>query len=323
MTGKRNTHGQGGGAPGAGGTILCGTELHVRFGETHGMQGMIIDWVPACGPDGLPAGDEIANNTVAGICREQLLYSMEAGARDRLIGLAEKDGGRDRMLYRLVVSAREPGENFDPPCITDQIDPTFAAIDTGLAQRAGACRAEIGHILAGDYLTEDQRAEKTFEVLESPEFPPAIPDRTEEESRRALLAGEECLLLELQVIGVIDRKQGRESFGLDCVAAMSQKALSSPWMQEKAGSLSDVCANTVMGISPQTTRRLGAAIAKSGTGKTCLYRLSVMIAMNEDGSPRYAIRDTVDPLFPELDSAIGHRAAEARRLAAKVMEEGG
>jgi len=78
-----------------------------------------------------------------------------------------------------------------------------------------------------------------------------------------------------------------------------------------------------MSVGPRTTRRLHAAIGKTGAGKACLYRLSVMIAMNEDGTPRYGIRDTIDPLFTQQDPAVGQRAAETRRLAARVINEGG
>jgi len=243
MSGEAQTTGPGRDDTATGSTILCGTELHVRVGEVRGMHGMIVEWVPACGPDGRPAGDEMVNNAVAGICREQILYHMEDMARDRLMELAEKDGGSDRLLYRLVVTAREPAGDPDVPEITDQIDPAFTAIDAGLSRRAGVCRGEIAHILAGDYSTKDQENEKTgktFEILKSSDYKPVIRNRTEEEARRAILAGEECLLIEMQVIGIAERNHGKDSIGFDYVAAISQKALSSPWIQEKIGTLSDV-----------------------------------------------------------------------------------
>jgi hypothetical protein len=41
--------------------------------------------------------------------------------------------------------------------------------------------------------------------------------------------------------------------------------------------------------------------------------------MNDDGSPRYSIRDQIDPVFAMNDPAAGKRAEEARRLAGMVM----
>jgi len=100
---------------------------------------------------------------------------------------------------------------------------------------------------------------------------------------------------------------------------MSGKALSSEWMKEKIRLISKVCEDTVMGIDNLTTRRLSAAIRKTGTRELCAYRLSVWCSLNDDGSPRYSIRDQIDPVFAENDPAAERRAVEARRLAEIVM----
>jgi hypothetical protein len=44
--------------------------------------------------------------------------------------------------------------------------------------------------------------------------------------------------------------------------------------------------------------------------------------MRDDGSPRYSVRDRIDPWFEKNDPAAGKRADEARRLAGVVMEGG-
>jgi hypothetical protein len=43
--------------------------------------------------------------------------------------------------------------------------------------------------------------------------------------------------------------------------------------------------------------------------------------MKNDGTPRYDIRDQIDPVFMQQDPTVEKRAAVARRLAAMVMEE--
>jgi hypothetical protein len=87
-----------------------------------------------------------------------------------------------------------------------------------------------------------------FEIVEKTNYPPAIKNHTEEEARQKLLEGEEFMLIEIQVIGIVRKDGGRESFGFDYLAAMSQKALLSEWMKEKIRLISKVCEDTVMGI---------------------------------------------------------------------------
>jgi hypothetical protein len=43
--------------------------------------------------------------------------------------------------------------------------------------------------------------------------------------------------------------------------------------------------------------------------------------MGDDGSQRWSIRDQINPVFEQEDWSVGKRAAEARRLAGKVMEQ--
>jgi hypothetical protein len=102
---------------------------------------------------------------------------------------------------------------------------------------------------------------------------------------------------------------------------MSQKALSSEWIKEKIRLISKICENTVMGLDNLTTRRLSASIRKTEAQELCPYRLSVWCSMGDDGSPRYSIRDQIDPEFAKNDPAARKRAAEARRLAGMVMGE--
>jgi hypothetical protein len=235
----------------------------------------------------------------------------------------EQDGGKDRMLYRLAVTARIVADGEDGTRVTDRIDPAFAELDAGVVGRAMDCRQQIERLpaLAGDGREEQGKSEEMFEILETTIYPPAIKEHTEEEARQGMLEGEKFIILEIQVIGSLEKERGRESLAFDYIAAMSQKALSSEWMKEKIRLISKVCENTVLGIDNLTTRHLSASIRKTEARELCLYRLSVWCSMGDDGSPQYSIRDQIDPVFAKNDPAAGKRAVEARRLAEMVMGE--
>ncbi len=246
--------------------------------------------------------------------------NMDDDARLRLLALVEQDGGKDRMLYRLAVTARAEMAGDDGTVVSDQIDPEFAALDAGAAGRALDCRQQIERLLAlaGTGREERWESEEMFEVLEKTTYAPVIKEYTEEEARQRILEGEEFLLLEIQVIGIAKDGHGRE-LGLDYIAAISQKALSSEWMKEKIRLVTKICEDTIMGIDRLTSRHLASVIRKIKARELCLYRISVWCSMSEDGSPRYCIRDQIDPAFAKNDPVAGKRADEARRLAGMVM----
>jgi len=129
------------------------------------------------------------------------------------------------------------------------------------------------------------------------------------------------MVLEIQVIGMVEKDQGKDSLAIDYIAAFHQKALTSGWMEEKVRSLTDVCEGTVMGITPQVRSGLFLRIRKQVDQELCLYRLSVWLSIGDDGSQRWSIRDQIDPFFEQEDMSVGKRALEARRLAGNVMGE--
>jgi hypothetical protein len=300
--------------------ILGGVEVHVKFTRYQGDPGILLDFTPPAGTGGAPQGIDDINARLAGLCRETVM-NMDDDARLRLLALARRDGGKDRMLYRLAVTARIVADGKDGSRVTDRIDPAFAELDAGVAGRAMDCRQQIERLLslAGAGREEQGKSEEMFEVIGTTNYRPAIQERTEKEARQAMLEGEKFMLLEIQVISSLEKYRGRDSLTFDYLAAMSEKALSSEWMKEKIRLISKVCEDTVMGIDNLTTRRLSAAIRKSVTRELCPYRLSVWCSMNDDGSPRYSIRDQIDPVFAKNDPAAGKKAVEARRLAGKVM----
>ena len=345
--------------------VLGGAELHVKFVRHEQGPGIMLEFTPPHRPDGKEEGIPDINARLSGVCRSYIL-DMEDQARYRLLALVEKDGGMDRMLYRLVVAGRITDDKSRRTRVLDRIDPEFLEIDAGLAGRALACRQEIERVLAGGKPRplpgepvpgaerhhrgrrphdrahgrgtgagpmvaqvgvagdeNPERSEPVFEVLGTPQYPPDVPELSAEEVREGLLRGQEFLVLQMQVVGTIEKGPDRESIAMDYLAAINQNAVSSEWMRERIGLLASVCEQTIMATGLQTTRRLFASLRKRGEEEKCLYRLSVWAGMMDDGKPRYSIRDEIDPVFLQEDPEAGMRAAEARRLAAKVMEESG
>jgi len=158
-----------------------------------------------------------------------------------------------------------------------------------------------------------------FEEVTATKYKPDIIERTEEEARRGMLEGEAFRVLEIQVIGLVEKDQGKDSLAIDYIAAFHQKALTLGWMEEKVRLLSKVCEDTVMAINNRINTRLFLQIRKWEDQELCLYRLSAWLSMGDDGSQHWSIRDQIDPVFEQVDRSVGKRATEARRLAGIVM----
>ncbi|WP_321504576.1 hypothetical protein [uncultured Methanoregula sp.] len=165
--------------------------------------------------------------------------------------------------------------------------------------------------------------EDAFEEVAEIKYRPEILERTEEEARRGMLEGEEFMVIEIQVIGMVESDQGVESLTVDYCAAFHQKALTSPWMKEKVHLLTDVCENTVMVMNGWIRSRLFHKLQRQEDKELCLYRLSAWLSMGDDGAERWSIRDKIDPVFEQEDRSVVKRAAEARRLAGKMMGQKG
>ena len=82
-------------------------------------------------------------------------------------------------------------------------------------------------------------SEDMFEEVTATKYKLDIIERTEEEARRGMLEGEEFMVIEIQVIGMVENYQGKDSLAIDYIAAFHQKALTSRWMEEKIRLLSD------------------------------------------------------------------------------------
>jgi len=303
--------------------VIGGVEIHAKFVMVSGDAGICIEYRAPTGAGGSPEGIKDINERLAGLCRN--VMAMNDRARLRLLELADRDRGRDRMLYRFVVTSCIADEGTRVSRVSDLIDPEFGRVDAGIAERARQVRRKIERLMSGDAGGIDEEgklvSEEMFEILPKTNYPLAIREQTEEEARRGLLEGEENLLVEIQVIGSLGTHRGMESLNIDYIAAISQKAVTSPWMKETIQLLSKVCEDTVMVMNNPITRRIAHAVRETKAREICLYRLSVWLSMGDDGSPRYSIRDQIDPVFSREDSSVGKRAEEARRLAGVVMRE--
>jgi len=304
--------------------VLGGIEIHAKFVQVNGDAGISIEYRAPSGTGGGPEGIKDINERLAGLCRDSVMV-MNDDARFRLLEIVERDGGKERMLYRLVVTLQITEDGICRSTVSDLIDPAFGEADTGIAGRARQVRETIEQLFAGDagvpgWDTEPE-SEEMFTISPGTNYPLAIKEQTEEEARRGMLEGEEFMVIEIQVIGFIEKDRGEESFAFNYVAAMNENAVSLPWMKEKIRLLSKVCQDTVLTMNDLITRRIYRSIRKTGARELLLYRLSVWVSVHDDGSPRWSIRDQIDPVFCREDSSVEKRAVEARRLAGMVMEE--
>ena len=126
--------------------ILGGVEVHVRFVRYKGDPGIALEFTPPYGKDGVPDWMVDINNRLAGLCR-QTIMNMNDHARTRLLHLVERDGGKDRMIYRLVVSSRIADDGSHVNRVEDFVDPEFEKVDRGVAGRATDARLEVERVM--------------------------------------------------------------------------------------------------------------------------------------------------------------------------------
>jgi len=126
--------------------ILGGVEVHVKFVRYQGDVGIQLDFIPPFGPGDVPDWMVDINSRLAGLCR-QTVMNMQNRPRDRLLGLVRKDGGKDRMLYRLYVTSRIADDGTHETVVHDFIDPAFLRIDPGVRMRAASARGTVEGVL--------------------------------------------------------------------------------------------------------------------------------------------------------------------------------
>ena len=132
--------------------ILGGVEVHVRFVRYKGDPGISLEFTPPYGKDDVPDWMEDIDNRLAGLCR-QTVMNMTDHARTRLLRLVEQDGGKDRMIYRLVVTSRIMDDGSHENRVDDYIDPEFGKVDRGVAGRAAEARLTVERVMGGESVT--------------------------------------------------------------------------------------------------------------------------------------------------------------------------
>jgi hypothetical protein len=133
--------------------ILGGVEVHVRFIRYKGDPGIALEFTPPFGKDDVPDWMEDIDNRLAGLCR-QTVMNMNDHARERLLNLAERDAGKDRMIYRLIVTSRIADDGSHVNRVDDFIDPEFLRLDSGVAGRATDARLEVERVIGGEVREE-------------------------------------------------------------------------------------------------------------------------------------------------------------------------
>ena len=126
--------------------VLGGVEVHVRFVRYKGDPGISLEFTPPYGKDDVPDWMADIDNRLAGLCR-QTVMNMNDHARTRLLRLVEQDGGKDRMIYRLVVTSRIMDDGSHENRVDDYIDPEFEKVDRGVAGRAAEARLAVERVM--------------------------------------------------------------------------------------------------------------------------------------------------------------------------------
>ena len=126
--------------------ILGGVEVHVRFVRYKGDPGISLEFTPPYGKDDVPDWMADIDNRLAGLCR-QTVMNMNDHARTRLLRLVEQDGGKDRMIYRLVVTSRIMDDGSHENRVEDFVDPEFLRLDSGVAGRATDARLAVKRVM--------------------------------------------------------------------------------------------------------------------------------------------------------------------------------
>ena len=128
--------------------ILGGVEVHVRFVRYKGDPGISLEFTPPYGKDDVPDWMADIDNRLAGLCR-QTVMNMNDHARTRLLRLVEQYGGKDRMIYRLVVTSRIMDDGSHENRVDDYVDPEFEWVNPEVVNRVAEVRKVVEEVMSG------------------------------------------------------------------------------------------------------------------------------------------------------------------------------
>ena len=147
----------------------------------------------------------------------------------------------------------------------------------------------------------------------------SIIDLFGEETRRALIEGDELLILEMQVMAKAEKFQGLEGASVEYVSSCMNDNRS-PWMQEKIRLLADLCQDTVMNFDNTIRDKLFARLQRQEGKEICLYRIAVWLFIGDDGIPEWTVRDSVEPGFARINRReLVHNRVEVRQRLKSII----
>ena len=140
-----------------------------------------------------------------------------------------------------------------------------------------------------------------------------------EETQRALIEGDELLILEMQVMAKAEKYQGLEGASVEYVSTCMNNNRS-PWMQEKIRLLADLCQDTVMNFDNTIRDKLFAKLQRQNGKEICLYRISVWLFIGDNGIPEWTVRDSIEPGFARIiRKELVHTRVEVRQRLKSII----
>ena len=125
-----------------------GVEVHARSVQRRGERDPEIEikYAPVFQGTGIHQWMENLSVWLSELCHETVMRMDDEQARDRLLQLAQKDGGKDRLLYRLVVTRRLAKDKSHAMRVMDFIDLEFERVDPEVVKRAGEIREMVEEV---------------------------------------------------------------------------------------------------------------------------------------------------------------------------------
>ena len=142
-----------------------------------------------------------------------------------------------------------------------------------------------------------------------------------EETRQALIEGDDYLIVEMHVVAKAEKIRGEDSASVE-YQSMCQSDNRSPWMKKKIGLLADICQETVMNFDTAIRDKVLGLLQRQDGREICLYRISVWISLGDDGTLVWTVLDSIEPGFARINQRdVFYDTEEARQRAKSIMEE--
>jgi hypothetical protein len=142
-----------------------------------------------------------------------------------------------------------------------------------------------------------------------------------EETRRALIEGDDYLIVEMLVTAKAEKNRGADSASVE-YQSMCLSDNRSPWMKKKIGLLADICEETVMNFDTTIRDKVLGLLQRQDGREICLYRISVWMSLGDDGTPVWTVLDSIEPGFARINQRdVSYDTEEARQRAKSIMEE--